>query len=118
MDVPLKFRVGEEGEGFKNIMMSFDFARVLVALATIGLAKTSLFEALEFSTNRLKFNKPLSHFEGVSFKLAESATLIEASRMLCYQALKLKDEGLDHTKESAMAKWSGSSALAELFMIL
>lgn len=103
--VPLKFRVGEEGEGFKKIMMSFDFARVLVALAAIGLAKTSLSEAMEFCNNRLKFGKPLSSFEGVLFKFAECATLIEASRMLCYQALKLKDENLAHTKESAMAKW-------------
>ena len=103
--VPIKYRIGEEGEGFTKIMSGLDFARVLVALATIGMARASLNEAVEYTRTRSKFGSPLCNFEGVSFKLAEGSTLIEASSLLCYKALKLKDNGLPHSKEAAMAKW-------------
>jgi cyclohexanecarboxyl-CoA dehydrogenase len=103
--IPTSHRIGEEGEGFVKIMSGFDFARVLVVLAGIGMAQASLSDAVEQTKKRIKFDRPLCNFEGISFKLAEDATLIEASRLLCYQALKLRDEGLPHTKESAMAKW-------------
>jgi cyclohexanecarboxyl-CoA dehydrogenase len=103
--VPARFRIGEEGEGFTRIMSGLDFARVLVAIATVAMAEASLSEAVEYSKTRTKFGNPLCDFEGVSFKLAEDLTLIESSRLLCYEALKLKDEGLPNTKEAAMAKW-------------
>ena len=103
--VPARFRIGREGEGFTNIMSGLDFARVLVGIAAIGMATVSLAEAIEYTKTRTKFGTPLCNFEGVSFKLAENATLIEASRLLCYEALKLKDQGLPHSKEAAMAKW-------------
>lgn len=103
--VPIKFRIGEEGEGFSKVMRGFDFTRVLAGLAGIGMGEASLVEAVEYIKQRTAFDKPLSKFEGVSFKLAEDATLLEASKLLCYEALKLRDEGLPHTKEAAMAKW-------------
>jgi cyclohexanecarboxyl-CoA dehydrogenase len=103
--IAARFRIGEEGEGFTKIMTGLDFTRVMVALSTVGMAEISLAEAVEYTKKRTKFGKPISSFEGVSFKLAESATLIEASRLMCYQALKLKDEGLPYSKEAAMVKW-------------
>ena len=103
--VPVKYRIGEEGEGFTKIMSGLDFARVLVALGVIGMARASLNEAVEYARTRSRFGGPLCNFEGVSFKLAEGSTLIEASSLLCYKALKLKDNGLPHSKEAAMAKW-------------
>lgn len=103
--VPVKFRIGEEGEGFTKVMRVFDMSRVLVGLAAIGMAEASLSEAMEYVKKRTVFGSPLSKFEGISFKLAEDATLLEASRLLCYNALKLRDEGLPHRKEAAMAKW-------------
>jgi cyclohexanecarboxyl-CoA dehydrogenase len=103
--VPVKFRIGEEGEGFSKVMRTFDFSRVLVGLSALGLAEASLGEAVEYVKQREAFGVSLSKFEGVSFKLAEDATLLEASRLLCYEALKLRDEGLPHSKEAAMAKW-------------
>lgn len=120
--VPIQFRIGEEGEGFKKMMLSLDFGRVLVVLAAIGMAKISLYDAIRFTNARVKFGEPLSHFESISFKLAEAATYLEASRLLCYQALKLKDEGKPHTKESAMAKWYSSevacSAIHDILIIM
>ena len=103
--VPLKCRIGEEGEGFGKVMRGFDFTRVLVALGAIGMAEASLAEAIEYVKERKIFGNFMSKFEGISFKLAEGATLIEAAKLLCYETLRLKDEGLPHSKEAAMAKW-------------
>jgi len=105
--VPLHFRIGEEGEGFSKVMRTFDFSRVLVGLSAIGLAEASLSETVDYVKTRMAFGAPLSKFQGVSFKLAEDATLLEASRLISYKALRLRDEGLPHSKEAAMAKWFG-----------
>jgi cyclohexanecarboxyl-CoA dehydrogenase len=103
--VPMTFRIGEEGEGFRKVMRTFDASRVLVGLAALALAETSLAETVELIKAKTAFGNPLSRFEAVSFKIAEHATLLEAARMICYKALKLRDEGLPHSKEAAMAKW-------------
>jgi cyclohexanecarboxyl-CoA dehydrogenase len=110
--VPLAARVGAEGEGFTRVMNTFDFARVLVILAGIGMAEQTLTETVEYVKKRQAFGGPISKFEGVSFKLAEAVTVIEATRLLCYKALKLRDEGLPHTKEVAMAKWYGGTHIS------
>lgn len=103
--VPVAFRIGGEGEGFSKVMRTFDVSRVLVGMAALALAETTLAEALEYVKTRTVFGNPLSRFEAVSFKLAEHATHLEAARMICYKALKMRDEGLSHSKEAAMAKW-------------
>jgi cyclohexanecarboxyl-CoA dehydrogenase len=104
--IPMKCRIGEEGEGFLKVMRGFDFVRAgVAALGAIGMAEASLVEAVEYVKQRRAFGNPISKYEGVSFKLAEDATLIEASRLLCYEALRLRDEGYPHSKEAAMAKW-------------
>lgn len=105
--VPVAFRIGNEGEGFTRVMRTFDMSRVLVALGVLGLAEASLADAVEYVKERTTFGYSLSSFQGVSFKLAEHATVLEAARMLCYKALKLRDEGLPHAKEAAMTKWFG-----------
>ena len=111
--VPTTFRIGGEGEGFSKVMRTFDASRVLVGLAALGLAEASLAEAVEYVRTRTAFGSPLSRFESVSFKLAEHATRLEAARMLCYKALKLRDEGLPHSKEAAMAKWFAPACAVE-----
>ena len=119
--VPISFRIGEEGEGFSKVMRTFDASRVLVGLAALALAETSLAETVEYVKSKTAFGNPLSRFEAVSFKLAEHATLLEAARMICYKALKLRDEGLPHSKEAAMAKWFAPkcavNALRDLMLI-
>ena len=111
--VPVTFRIGGEGEGFSKVMRTFDASRVLVGLAALALAETSLAEAVEYTKTKTAFGNPLSRFEAVSFKLAEHATHLEAARMLCYKALKLRDEGLPHSKEAAMAKWFAPTCAVE-----
>ena len=105
--IPSTFRIGGEGEGFSKVMRTFDASRVYVALSGLALAEASLAEAIDHVKQRKAFGHSLSRFEGVSFKLAEHATILEAARLLCYEALKLRDEGLPHAKEAAMAKWFG-----------
>jgi len=119
--VPVSFRIGGEGEGFTKVLNGLDFARVLCVLTAVGMAEQTLREAIEYVKNRTVFNIPICKFEGISFKLAEVATLIEATKLLSYQALKLRDENLPHMKEVAMAKWYGttsiSSCLHELLLL-
>jgi cyclohexanecarboxyl-CoA dehydrogenase len=121
VQVPVAFRIGAEGEGFSKVMRAFDASRVLVGLAALALAETSLTETVEYVKTKTAFGSPLSRFEAISFKLAEHATLLEAARMICYKALKLRDEGLPHSKEAAMAKWFAPkcavNALHDLMLI-
>ena len=89
------------------VMGQFNLIRINLALMALGIAQTSLEDAMRYATERKAFGQPLAKYEGVSFKIAEGATLLEATRMLCYRALWLRDQGLDHVKESAMCKYLG-----------
>lgn len=108
VSVPTSHLIGEEGKGFFILMEYFDTSRVLLTLAVLGSAQASLEEAVTYAGSRTAFGQPISSFQGVSFKLAEQATLVEAARLLCYQTLCLIDQGLPHTKEAAMCKWFGA----------
>lgn len=111
--VPVSNLLGEERQGFKYLMSSFDYARVLLALWALGYAQASFEESVDYVKNRNAFGQPLAKFEGIQFKLAESATKIEAARLLCYKSLWLRDEGRYHAKESAMAKYFALKAASE-----
>jgi cyclohexanecarboxyl-CoA dehydrogenase len=105
LPVPEKYRLGDEGKGFHLVMSQFDGIRVLLGLLCMGAAQASLDEAIIYAKQRTAFGKPIARFEGVSFRIAEAATMIEAGRLLCYHTLALKDRGVFHAKESAMCKW-------------
>lgn len=103
--VPASHRLGDEGAGFYQVMQGFDYNRVGIALACLGVAQVSLEETMAYVKDRKAFGRALVTFEGVSFAIAEAATHIDACRWLCYRALWLADHGHRHTKESAMTKW-------------
>jgi cyclohexanecarboxyl-CoA dehydrogenase len=103
--VPASHRLGAEGTGFHQVMRGFDYNRVGIALACLGVAQVSLEETMAYAKERSAFGRRLATFEGVSFPLAEAATHVDACRWLCYRALWLADHGRPHTKESAMTKW-------------
>jgi len=106
VQLPSRYLVGEEGKGFYIFAAGgADYLRVCLGLVALAIAQTSLEETIDYALQRTAFGQPISRFEGVSFKIAEHATLIEAARLLCYRTLCLKDQGLKHTKESAMCKW-------------
>ena len=103
--IPANHLLGEEGQGFTQVMQGFDFSRALIGLQCIGLAQVTLDETWAYVSQREAFDQPLSKFQGVSFPLAEAETLLSAARLLCYQTLWLKDQGLPHTAQAAMCKW-------------
>jgi cyclohexanecarboxyl-CoA dehydrogenase len=103
--VPASHRLGAEGTGFRQVMQGFDYNRVGIALACLGVAQVSLEETIAYVKSRQAFGKTLATFEGVSFPIAEAATHVDACRWLCYRALWLADHGQPYTKESAMTKW-------------
>jgi cyclohexanecarboxyl-CoA dehydrogenase len=103
--IPANHLLGEEGEGFTQVMQGFDFSRALIGLQCLGLARVTLDETWAYVSQRWAFDQPLSKFQGVAFPLAEADTLLTAARLLCYQTLWLKDQGLPHTAQAAMCKW-------------
>ena len=103
--IPASHRLGAEGTGFYEVMRGFDFNRALISLACLGAAQISLEETMAYVKERQAFGRSLARFEGVTFPIAEAATLIEAARGLCLRALWLADRDAPCTKESAMVKW-------------
>lgn len=96
--------LGEVGEGFIQSMKILDGGRISIAALSLGIAEGALEASIQYSKEREQFNKPISSFQGISFKLADMATQVEASKLLIYQASDMKNKGLNITKESAMAK--------------
>jgi cyclohexanecarboxyl-CoA dehydrogenase len=103
--VPVSHRLGEENKGFVQVMQGFDFSRALIGLQVLAVARVSLEETWAYAAERQAFGKPLSAFQGVSHPLADFDTQVEAARLLCLQALWLKDKGAPHSAEAAMCKW-------------
>ena len=107
--VPAYNLVGDENQGFYQAMRFFDYNRAIVALQSLGAAQECIEETITYVKSRTTFGRPLAKYEGVSFQLAEFITMTEAARLLCYQALSKKDRGEPCGKETAMAKWFGTS---------
>ena len=103
--VPVSHRLGDENKGFVQVMQGFDFSRALIGLQVLAVARVALEETWAYVAQRQAFGKPLSAFQGVSHPLADFDTQVEAARLLCLQALWLKDKGAPHSAEAAMCKW-------------
>ncbi len=103
--VPKSSRLGNEGEGFTKIMVGFDLSRIIIALQCIGATQASIDETWQYGLDREAFGMPLIKYQGFNFQVAEFESKVEACRTLAYHAMKLRDEGLPHTKEAAMIKW-------------
>lgn len=106
--VPKENLLGVEGEGFKQAMKVLDGGRISIAALSLGIAKGAFDAALKYSKERHQFGQPISNFQGISFKLADMATEIEAAELLIRKAAMLKNQNLDVTKTSAMAKYYAS----------
>jgi cyclohexanecarboxyl-CoA dehydrogenase len=106
-------RIGDEGSGFALVMKLFDLTRTLIALAAVATATASIEDGAAYARDRNSFGVPIAAHQGVSFRLAEHATFLEAARWLCYRALWLRDAGRPHTTEAAMSKWWGVVAAVD-----
>jgi alkylation response protein AidB-like acyl-CoA dehydrogenase len=106
--IPDSYRLGNVGDGFKQSLKVLDGGRISIAALGVGIAKGAYEAALQYSKERHQFDKPISSFQGISFKLADMATEIMAAELLTLQAGDRKNKGLPMTKESAMAKYYSS----------
>lgn len=110
--VPKENVLGSEGEGFKIAMKTLDGGRNGIAAQAVGIAQGALDASVEYAKERKQFGKPIAANQGISFKLADMATAIEASRLLTYQAAWLESNRLPYGKASAMAKlMAGDTAM-------
>jgi len=108
--VPKENLLGEEGIGFKIAMETLNGGRIGVAAQALGIAQASLEAAIKYSKERKAFDAPISNLQAIQFKIAEMATLIEAARLLIYQAALNKDQGKKYVKEASMGKLLASQA--------
>jgi len=112
--VPKENILGEIGEGFIQSMKVLDGGRISIGALSVGIAKGAYEAALKYSKERVQFGKPISSFQGVSFKLADMATEIEASELLIHKAAYLKNNKKPMTKIGAMAKMYASEACVKI----
>ena len=85
--VPAENMLGEEGQGFRQVMQGFDYSRALIGLMCLGAARASLDESWAYISEREAFGAPLAQYQGVSFPLAEAETMWKAARHICYETL-------------------------------
>src|SRR5476649_107407 len=102
--VPKENRIGEDGFGFKFAMNTMEGGRIGIAAQALGIASGAYELALNYSKQRKAFGKTIADLQAIQFKLADMATEIEASRLLCLRAAWLKDNRLPYGQASAMAK--------------
>ncbi|MBT1706902.1 acyl-CoA dehydrogenase [Fulvivirgaceae bacterium PWU5] len=106
--------LGKEGDGFVQSLKILDGGRISIAALGVGIATGAFKAALKYSQERKQFDQPISSFQGISFKLADMATKVEAARLLTFRAGDLKNNHKPVTKESAMAKLYSSEIAVEV----
>jgi alkylation response protein AidB-like acyl-CoA dehydrogenase len=112
--VPDDQLIGEVGDGFVQSLKVLDGGRISIAALSCGIAEGALDCSVAYAQEREQFGKSISQFQGISFKLAEMATSLEAAKLLTYNAADLKNKGKNVTKESAMAKLHASESAVHL----
>lgn len=112
--IPDANRLGDVGAGFYQAMKILDGGRISIASLSLGIAKGAYEAALQYSKERHQFGKPISSFQGISFKLADMATEIKAAELLTLEACDLKNRGEAVTKVAAMAKYYASEVAVKV----
>src|SRR5699024_5238332 len=102
--VPKTQLLGIEGEGFKIAMSNLNVGRIGIAAQALGISEGALEQAVAYAKEREQFGKAIAHHQGVSFKLADMATAVEAAKQLTYHAASLMENGKHCVKEVSMAK--------------
>jgi len=112
--IPDANRMGEVGDGFRQSLKILDGGRISIAALGIGIARGAYEASVQYSKERHQFDQPIANFQGISFKLADMATEIEAAELLTLQAADKKMAGLPMTKEAAMAKYYSSEVAVKV----
>jgi len=114
--VPEENRIGEEGEGFQNMMETLDTSRLFAAAQAVGLAEGAIEEAVKYSKQRIQFGKPIAEIQAIQFMIADMVAKTEAARLLTYQAARYLDKrkGSEVSKFCAMAKFLASDTAMQV----
>jgi butyryl-CoA dehydrogenase len=102
--VPERWRLGDEGEGFKIAMSTLDGGRIGIAAQALGIARAGFEEARDYAKDRKAFGQPIAQFQAIQFMLADMATELDAARLLVWRAASVQDQGKRFGAEAAMAK--------------
>lgn len=106
--------LGNVGDGFIQSMKILDGGRISIAALSLGIAEGALEASIQYSKERHQFNKPISSFQGISFKLAEMSTQLEAAKLLTFKAADLKNKGQKVTLAGAQAKLYASEVCVSI----
>ncbi len=106
--IPSDHLVGKRGNGWEQAMRTLNNGRLGIAAGAVGVARAALEAATKYAQERKAFNRPIGDFQLIREMIAESATEVEAARLLTLRAAQLRDLGLDNTKEVSMAKLFGA----------
>ncbi|NIS75840.1 MAG: acyl-CoA dehydrogenase [Deltaproteobacteria bacterium] len=104
MEVPDENVLGGEGNGFKIAMSALDGGRIGIGSQCVGIATAALEGAVKYAEERIQFGVPISDFQAIQWMIADSATEIDAARLLTLRAAFLKDRGVRFSREASMAK--------------
>lgn len=102
--IPESYRVGREGEGFRIAMNTLDSARPFVGAVSVGIAQAALDCAVKYAKERRQFGQPIASFQMVQGMLADMAMKVETARLMVHKACWMRDQGMEFSKEAAMAK--------------
>lgn len=114
--LPYEYVIEESkpGSGYFLLTQTFDLGRVMVAAASLGIARAAYEEALTFAENRVQFGAKIRNHQAIAFDLAEMATKLEMARLLTWKASWLMDHGSDFSMHSSMAKLAASTIAQEI----
>jgi alkylation response protein AidB-like acyl-CoA dehydrogenase len=112
--VPVENLLGREGQGFKIAMMTFDTTRPVVAAVSVGVARAAYEYAVEYLKGRVQFGAPLSKNQAIQFQVADIAIKISAARLLAWHAAWMMDNGMQQSKEAAIAKAFAADAAMDI----
>lgn len=112
--IPKENLIGNEGDGFVQSLKLLDGGRISIGALSLGISKGAYEAALKYSKERFQFGKPISSFQGISFKLSDMATEIAASELLIHKAASMKNKGQKVTVQGAMAKMFSSEACVKI----
>ena len=106
--VPVQNLLGEEGAGFRQMLITLDAGRISIGAMALGLGQAALDEAQRYAKQRVQFGRPIAKFQAIQWMLADMVTEYEAAWLLGYRASLMKDKGMRYSKEAAMAKLKAS----------
>jgi butyryl-CoA dehydrogenase len=111
--VPLDHTLGREGDGFRQFLATLDDGRIAIAALAVGVARACLEQSVQYAGERMAFGSPIGANQGVAFRCADLAVMVENARLLTYKAAWLKDVGRPYKQAAAMAKLYATEAAVD-----